>query len=110
MGRRDELVIGDTWIGEVEVFDHSGRADLTDADVVVHLRQANGNLLIAPEAVIVDGPAGLLRWEVPAETTATFKPESLDYGVRVTVDGVVSTVLRERVRVVLGPVQAEAAP
>lgn len=107
MARRDELIIGDTWVGEVVVLGDDGPVDLTGATVVVQLRRASDALLVEPAVEVIDAPGGLLRWTVPAELTASYEAGQLDYGVRVTVGGVVSTVLRDHLRVVRGPVRPE---
>lgn len=104
-----ELIIGDTWVGEVAVRDDSGPVDLTGATIEVALRKGDGQALVEPAATITDGPGGILRWTVPAATTATYTEQTVHYGVRVTVGGVTSTVLRQRLEVRQGPVRGPVA-
>lgn len=103
-----ELIIGDTWQGEVAVVDAAGAPlDLTGATIEVQFRRPNGVTYIAATPTVIDAAGGLLRWTVPAETTASEAEGPVDYGVRVTTDGGTWTVLRGRLTIVRGPVRDE---
>lgn len=106
-----ELLIGDTWAGEVDVVAGDAPVDLTDAAITVQFRRPNNGTLIADATTtIIDAKQGRFRWEVGWEATKDAPEGAIDWGVRVTIDNRSWTVLRGRWTGVRGSVELPTAP
>jgi hypothetical protein len=92
-----ELVAGDTYqAAVVTLLDGAGAAyDLTGVTGLAELRERVGGAVVLTPTVTITSPAGgQFTWASPAAQTASLRPDTYNYGVRLTWgDGTVRTIL-----------------
>lgn len=107
MPAHHELIIGDTYQGQIVVTEAGTPLDLTGAtNPVMQLRTDRGKLLLQPSLEFTNRAAGVLSWKADAEDTVGLQPCQAVMGVRITLPGgVVRTVAEAVVTIRHGPVR-----